>query len=283
MTHVYVSHNIDNNDLRRFLNFLHEESLKRPFEFISVDEIVGRLVITHAEILRIVNYCVRNDWVEPRYAGVIVAVVRITDSGISELTRLTNSQNKIKKRTKIGFTHKTRNIFGRSIPEYWIVIGVITGIIFGPIPLWLPPLQCQLQVGVQDETYVNCPLEFQISRPSPDWSFNDIKNQLELSRSSDFLGGITVQSPYYDNVRVIVFKNNLVSIQEFRQNEIQAIKSKYNITSMWTLPTPNEPDLIQLIAKNKNSTVFLKEKVETQNGKIFVIQQNAQVFFCSTI
>lgn len=278
-----MSHNINEDDLRRFLNFLHEESLRRPFDFISIDEIVGRMHMTHGEILRLANHCVNNEWVEPRYAGVIVAVVKITDEGIDKLEGLSNSQNETTQQEyRINFRHRTRNILGHSV-LFWTIMGIAITTIFGSYFIWLPPLQCQFQVEVQDETYINCPLGFQISRPSPDWSFNDVENQLKLSENSDLLGGIVVQSPYYDNVRVLVFKNNLNTIQEFRQNEIQAIQSKYNITSMWTLPTLNEPDLIQLFAKNKNSTIFLKERVETQNGKIFVIQQNAQVFFAPSL
>lgn len=139
------------------------------------------------------------------------------------------------------------------------------------------------QDGMYGDTYKSYSLGFQISRPSPDWSFDKDANGviINIPNNSDLLGGIIVLSPTGNNVRVLVLKVDLANLKNFTNDEIKKIKSEYTITSFLPLVSDKNSYLIQIIAKNKSSTLFFKERVEAHNDKVFLIQVFAHSYFSS--
>ncbi len=141
------------------------------------------------------------------------------------------------------------------------------------------------QDGIYGDSYKSYSLGFQISRLTPDWSFQDVKtiatNHDITFFNATLLGGVMVTSPSpaSTKVNVLVFdaKEPIFSnIGSFTQKQI--IDLGYSIQIKSVIPTyylDENSAGFNLTGTYQGSNIFFKEKVEKNNGKVYVIQSAA--------
>lgn len=82
-----MSYKIDDDDLKIVLGLLRELSLTYPLARISAADIADKTGLTIEDVIRIGNYAIEREWVEPNYAGTMW-LIKITQAGIGKLENL---------------------------------------------------------------------------------------------------------------------------------------------------------------------------------------------------
>jgi hypothetical protein len=141
------------------------------------------------------------------------------------------------------------------------------------------------QDGIYGDSYKRYSLGFQISRLTPDWSFQDVKtiatNYDITFFNATLLGGVMVSSPSPEGtkVNVLVFDANepiFSDIDSFTQKQI--IDLGYSIQIKSVIPTyylDKNSAGFNATGTYHGSNIFFKEKIERYNGKVYVIQSVA--------
>lgn len=121
-----MSYRVDQDNLKRILEFLHEVSLQYPYQYASMQNIINATGISESEVIRIGNHIITNYWADPQYAGTNWKLLRITQDGIDKLDQIAS----IKTATSKSSSHTV----GINWTKWGTIIGgisVIIVIIFG--------------------------------------------------------------------------------------------------------------------------------------------------------
>jgi hypothetical protein len=177
--------------------------------------------------------------------------------------------------------NQPRKRFGLPVSDRGLVIIIASGtigiLIVSTISLWLPLLQC----GVEDQglTYKNCPLNFYISRPSVDWSFDknvtDFTNSFRLIPPSSLLGGVIVQSAENHAVSLWVLDGSdpqFSDLNQFATTQVNNFKNKMPDTNSTISPSLDKNSVLVTADGNYNKIKFsIKEKIEKHGDKVYIL------------
>lgn len=235
-----MSHNIDQEQLRKFLNFLHKQWLIDSYTHIPLQNISNATGLTNPQVLMLGNYCVSEYLIDPLYAGTALYSARINRDGISHLDIMTPSET-IRKRS---FSLSRKQIISIIIGVL-VVIGGGSGTVYyftvnvnpqntgditvtnsehiqivtnnGKLEVNQTPMAGNiLEDGEQGNLYVDKKAGFTIQKPNVNWYFMNVADYVKKSGkgviNEYYLGGVFVGTDKPSSVMVVVQK---LPISEF--------------------------------------------------------------------
>jgi len=134
--------------------------------------------------------------------------------------------------------------------------------------------------GESGLTYTKCDLDFQISRPNQDWSFDKnisyAMTTLQLSIPSSLMGGIIVESPEKHAVSLFVLNDNgsqSLDLTQFVNLQVDQFKEKVQSCNCQIIPTLDKNSILVKVDGNftYDAQFSMKEKIEKYNNKVYVL------------
>lgn len=289
---VMSVHNGDN--LRRILEFLRQRSREQAFNISSIDQIAGGTEISTDQVGEEINEAIVNNLVDAdHYTDDGVPLVKINSAGLVRLRVLQENENQRGLGEPIPALRS-------GISDYFkrhkailavVIISFIVGAFFFFLTYVVPPLyvhdNSMTQDGVYGDSYKSYSLNFQISRLTPDWSFQDIKSISDEYNitygGATLLGGVMVSSPYNTKVNVLVFdaKEPIFSdLGNFAQGSMNALSTGLHVKSKDAVNyLDNNSVLFQIVGVDYTGwSIIFKEKVERHIDKVYVIQSVAKSY-----
>ncbi|MBI5147396.1 MAG: hypothetical protein HZA84_09340 [Thaumarchaeota archaeon] len=134
--------------------------------------------------------------------------------------------------------------------------------------------------GISQNTYTNCDLGFQISKPNERWDFDTDLNAVKIIRTGQppeeyFLGGVYVATTEYDHVLVAVFNDARLKRQSLNEwvDDLEKIAQYYNATTIKKEVALDE-DWAIYAAKfsDMDGLGYSEQIIKIKNKKAYLIQ-----------